>query len=410
MIRVIDKHKMLANGAPSRFLAWLCIGLCLVTGNVLGESVAGTELEALHKQYSDQFRSYLETSEHEQIRVASAVRLLRSNDSKAIERSTRLINEVLGTSTPDPASLWLIAEDCRWRQSADWCGVGGVYEKLIQADTDNAAVLTLEFSHNSPANDEELLDTEANRQWLMKMAKAKRYDAYVWRGGDKLYEEALVFVETHPPPPLPLETSPDMSLHAIAHLLVMGEMAVSSLSMSLSWSFSYGEIIRLCKIQVSNQHTETIKACKKIAMIMRESGASFLARRVGYGIGKAMLEAEKPDKPEIQSLELQNQTESLIQMCFSQLWVNHIDKWSAVDESTMMIFFKNMDERGERDGYRVSAIQDYKANPERFIINPSECVELLGWKEKKLEKLMDGEPGHLVWKRMLTEAKSKKSN
>jgi len=48
-----------------------------------------------------------------------------------------------------------------------------------------------------------LLDTEANRQLLLRAAQLDRFDTYWGRGADKLYEEALKFVGINPVPPVP---------------------------------------------------------------------------------------------------------------------------------------------------------------------------------------------------------------
>lgn len=122
-------------------LAWIGLGLCLTFGNVAGAEHTEDELEALHKQYNEQFWTYLQTSQYDQLRTSSAIRLLRSEEPSLRKKGAQMVNEVLNKAVIDPATLWLIAVDCRWRKSANWCESGEVYNRLRLADPHNAAVL-----------------------------------------------------------------------------------------------------------------------------------------------------------------------------------------------------------------------------------------------------------------------------
>jgi hypothetical protein len=71
------------------------LGLCLVTGQVWGESINAPEEEStkLYLQWLDHFWTELETSEIAQFRAASAVRLIQTDDPKKCDRLQALDNE-----------------------------------------------------------------------------------------------------------------------------------------------------------------------------------------------------------------------------------------------------------------------------------------------------------------------------
>ena len=394
---------MLPNSKLCSFMSWIGLCLCMVTGNIWGQGLSDLEAEEnkLHVQWQDQFWSYLETSEHAQFRTASGIRLLRIKDPVANERGLELIDEAVSTLNPDPASLWLVASECQFRKVANWCEPGGVYEMLIQADPDNVAVLMLRFSQASLAKDEELLDTEANRQLLLRAAEANRFDMYWGRGADKLYGEALKFVEIHPVPPIPeleqLKLQLVFSPHTYAFFATMGLIVTNT-------SVGYNNTAELCRIQARNQRAKAIEACKKLAQILRNYGYSLMTRTVGFGIEKAMLRDIDPDDPRIRSWQLRGQVSSIMQICFSPRWLNNTELWPETSVETMMNWAKNLSELGEVQGNRLTAMQEYNTSPDDFVVTPADCDKLLDLDDEGMARLVDGQDPYAAWQTMQAEA------
>lgn len=404
MVRVISTSYRLSGRAPRRVFLWIGFGLFLIAGNVWGESNFEIEedLSAPHVQYMDRFWSSLETSEYAQLRTASAIRLLRTEEPLAIERGTRLINAVLSKPSPNPASLWLLASDCYFRKFAAWCGPDGVYEMLSQADQGNAAVLILGLNLSNQVKDETLLDSDFNRHLLLKAAVAERFDMYWGRDADKLYEEALKFVETNPVPPVPSSYFADLRPHAYAFTITMGLVVTAGPTLGFS------NIVNLCRLQGQMQHLESINSCKKLARTMVENGGTFLTRSIGNAIERVTLQTMNPDDPRIPKLQLRKEALEVVRHCLSPLWVHDIDRWLDIDKSTMMDFAKNLSEQGEWKGYRLSAMQEYDARPEIFLVNPADCDGLLELDDKALETLINGQSAYEVWQAMQTEASAQK--
>lgn len=394
----------LSHCAPGRIRFWLSLGLCLLSASVWGDSTQDneTELNRLHVQWVDQFWSYLESSETAQFRTASGLHLLQSGDPEAFERGLELIEEVLSAPNPDPASLWLVASDCHFREIADWCNPGGVYEMLVQAAPGNAAALMARFSHTRFANDE-LLDTESNRQLILKAAEADRFDMYWGRGADSLYEESLNFVELNPVPPI-LGLDPQRP-----QLVITPNTHALSASMSVAFtppSAAYQNTVELCGIQARNQRTDTMNACKTLARILRENGYSSITRAISYAIEKVMLRAIDPDDPQIRYWQLRGQAFHVMQFCLSPRWLGRLELWSETDVTTMRNWAKNIDELGEVKGNRLTAIQEYNASPDDFAVNPADCDKLLDLDDEAMARLVDGQNPYAAWKRMQAEADS----
>lgn len=381
-------------------LAWIGLGLCLTFGNVAGAEHTEDELEALHKQYNEQFWTYLQTSQYDQLRTSSAIRLLRSEEPSLRKKGAQMVNEVLNKAVIDPATLWLIAVDCRWRKSANWCESGEVYNRLRLADPHNAAVLILEFSNKDQPDDESLLAEEARLQFLEAAAAAKRYDVYWARGVDKTFEEALKFIKGHPTPPFPSDYPVDIQPYAYAFTLATMYWITAPTS-------SYGEVSRLCRELGHQQDAKGMELCITIARTMQENGNTILTRTVGFGIEKAVLEATEPDSPAIQTLDLRKEAHSVIPRCHSQLWINHVDRWPKISQEEMMSLLKNLDELGEWDGYSLSLLQEYETAPETFTVNPVECLGLLELDDGSLAKFMDGRSALEVWEQMQADTKIK---
>ena len=369
-----------------------------MTGSVWGQIT--TEIDAglnkAHIQWQDQFWSYLETSEHAQFRTAAAVRLLQAGDPKIMGRGVEIIEEVLSTPIPDSVSLWLLASDCQFRNTMPWCEPGGVYEMLSLADPDNATVQMLRFSQSKRSGDEASLDTEANRQLLLKAANADRFDVYWGRGADKLYEEALRYAEINPPPPIPEFEPPKPQLvvtpHTYAFHAAMGQIITSPTA-------GYGNMFDLCRVQAVNQRTELIKACKKLARLLRGNGYSNITRSIGYGMEKAMLKAVDPDDPRIQSWNLRSQVFGIVQMCYLTRWQTSVVTGSEASVETIMNWSRNLDEWGEWKGNKLTSIQEYIASPNDFEVNPADCDKLFDLDEEDMARLVEDRQSYSEWLR-----------
>jgi len=395
---ILPHHKF------GKLMSWVGLSLCLVTGNIWGQSMPDLEAEEskLHVQWQDQFWSYLETSEYAQFRTASGIRLLQTGDPKFKEQGLVLIEGALITPNPDPMSLWLVATECQFRKIADWCEPGGVYERLLRADPENIAVLMLRFSQTGWASDEETLDTEANRQLLHRAAGLDHFDMYWGRGADKLIEEASKFLERNPVPPmqeLELKQPSSYLKHTYAFFAAMSSVMTSS-------SVGYSNMVKLCRIQARNQRTEPIEACKILAQKLRNNGYSAITRTIGFGIEKAMLREIDPDDLRIRKWQLRGQVSSIMQICFSPRWLDNSELWPKTSVETMMNWAKNLDELGEWEGNRLTSMQEYSASPGDFAVNPSACDKLLDLDDEAMARLVDGRDPYAAWLAMQAEAGS----
>ena len=273
-----------STGAYKKHIKWFVLSLYLVTGSIWGQISGEIDVEQ-KKQWREQFWAYLESSEYPQFRTRAAIRLIRTGDSQAIRRGEQLIAEVLDAPIPDPASLWLLASGCQLNPSVNWCGSGRAYELLAQADPHNAAVILLRFDQTVFENDT-FLDTEANRQLLFKAADADYFDIYWGRGADKLFEEALAFLEIKPMQVAPGSEELVQQFGITGHKYVYYVALTPILIVPL---MSYGNIMDLCRLQARNQQTEGIKACVKLADMLRERSGAVLTRFIGYSLEEAML-------------------------------------------------------------------------------------------------------------------------
>jgi hypothetical protein len=387
------------NGA----FQWLVLALCLVMGCSWAQTTADLDEKQrnLDIKWREQFWSYLESSEHTQFRTRAAIRLIRSGEPLAIEQGEHLINEVLNEFSKDPASLWLLASDCQWRVSADWCQPGGVYELLTLADPRNAAVVMLRFSQ-AHFGEDALLDSEANRQVLVEAAQADHFDIYWVRDADKLFEEALKFVEAYPIQIIPeFEDEAQkfgLTQHKAAFYGVMGLILTAPM-------VGYSNTVQLCQLQAENQHPEGIKACRNLARILRESGNTIITRGIGFGIEKAMLKALDPDDPGIKLWQNRGSVFGVMQSCFMPYWQLNMELSSEEVDAAMMNWTKNISELGEWEGTRLSAFQDYGTTPGHFIVNPADCDKLKDLDDEAMEKLINGQTSAAVWRSMQDEAR-----
>jgi len=389
--------------------SWVGLCLCLVTGSVWGQSMSDLEAEEnkLQIQWLNQFPSYLETSEHAQFRTISGIHLLQSGDPEAAERGVELIDEALSMPNPDPVSLWLVASNCRFRELAHWCDIDRVYAMLVQADPGNAATLMLRFSQTSFASDE-LLDSEANRQLLLKAAQADRFDMYWGRGADKLYADALKFAEIKSLPPIP-ELSPSNSQFDISANTYAYYTALTWL-MAKTTTVAYNNTVELCRIHSRNQRSETTKACKKLARILRNSGKSTVTRQIGFAIEKAMLKEVDPGDPRIRHLQLIGQTFSVVQFCLAPRWHLHIELLPEAGVAALLNWAKNLDALGEWEGNKLTSIQEYSVSPDDYAVNPANCEKLLDLDDEAMVRLVDGQSPYAAWEKIQAEVGSHKLN
>jgi len=389
------------NGLRSSLL-WLSLVLCMAFGNTAIADSAEEEFEKLEKQYADQFWTYLQTSQYNQLRVSSAIRLFRSDDPSQKKHGIQLVDEVLEQPVIDPGVLWSITQICGQPNSATWCETGEVYHRLRQSDSQNAAVLLLEFSQTDNPDDESLLATEARLEFLESAANAWRFDVYFGRGTDKAFIEALTFIDEHPIPHLllnevPTEFPPHTHAFNVALLFLVTEWVASS-------GPSYQKLTELCREQSSQQYEQGIALCKKLAKLMQRRGTTALSRMIGFAIEKNIVENINPDDPAIQTIELREEAHRMHLRCWSQLWTNHPERWADISQGQMMSVAKNLDKLGEWDGYSLALLKDYEVSPDKFIVDPSECLGLWELDDESLTKFMDGRSADEVWQQWQDEA------
>ena len=237
------------------------------------------------------------------------------------------------------------------------------------------------------------------------MADAERYDIYWGRGADKVFEEALEFVETNTPPPFPQGSFIEVSPHGRAYTLVIFFTLATDFDLS-DPTFSLNEY-ELCKEQAMHKNTDGIQYCKKIARTMQERSNSAKSRLMGFSIEKAMLEITEPDNPKIHAIGRLKEAHKVMIMCCSQLWTNHVDQWPSVEEVRWKRLFKNEDQLGEWEGRRLTLEQEYVESPENFIVSPTECNTLLEMDDAQLSQFMGGGSALEVWEQMQADAKAK---
>lgn len=378
---------------------WLCIGLCLVSGGVWGDPYV--EDFKLEDQWEEQFWSFLESSEHAQLRIAAAINLNQKSDKKETKRSEQLVASVLDISSPDPEVLWLLAFDCQWRESASWCEPGGVYEMLLDADPKNAAVLMLRFSQSRLGGDESLLDTEANRQLLLKAAEATHFDDYSLRNVDKLYLETLNFVSLNAMPPIPRS---EPGLQDVMQPYVDAASWAMAVIVAAP-SFGYSNVIDLCRAQARKQHSEGVAACRKLALVLRESSNSVLAASIGFAIDRTMLEEIDPDDPGVKHWQLRKDIFQLVYMCQLVPWITDDRLLLETSETSIMNWAKNLSELGEWEGNRKTSFQEYAVSTDNFIVNPGDCNKLNDLDDEAIEELFKDRNPVLAWKSILSEAR-----
>lgn len=396
-------QKLITFRQFARFKLQLLMGLgfCLLTGGIFGDSAAEMEIAAeselnkLHVAWVDQFWVYLESSETEQFRVASGIRLTRSSDTAAKNRGERLIAEALSIAKPTSASLWLIASECALGKSSGWCELAGVYDRLAQADPGNVATSLLRISQLRLMDALESQDTEVNRQLLLEAAEGDHYDSYWGRNADKLYAEALEFLASHEYPPIP------------GHMLAIfphgfpeyaNAFSLTAMHFGLVPTVAYSNILELCRTQIKQQRNDTIRACKKLAGILRNSGHDFVSKDIGYAMEKTMLATIDPDDPGIQKWWRRQQVFHIRISCASQGWLSHIEHWSEVDQQTMMTYLKNLSEWGEIRAIELSNRQEYTAAPEHFTVNPIECEKLQYLDDAAIQVLLNGQNAQQFWR------------
>lgn len=376
-----------------------CISLAffVLAADVWGQDRAGADTEAEQARWEKQFWVSLESSSHAQLRTMAALRLKRADDPTAKELGKDLIREVLRAPQADPASLWLLASDCPWGEPAEWCELGGVHEQLEAADPGNAAVILLRFSQLRPV-DRTLLDSDSNRQVMLNAAQADYFDAYWGRGADKLHAAALNYASANPAPPFPeaegLPSPDEWSPAAYASMLATGPIAAHPLP-------GFSNLFEWCQIQAENRHAGGIETCKNLALILRNKGYSLLARSVGHGIETLLLRVVDPENPEIQMWQARKNLLSVMQLCFMPEWQRN-PIWTS--EPKIMNWARNLSERGEWEGNRLTAFQEYRESPEDFTVNPAECDRLKDLDDEALNKFMDGRQATEVWNSMSSKS------
>ena len=404
MVKGGQKRVVPASGNQKKLTKWLGLLLCLMAGSVWSQTTADLDAEQkkLDDEWQEQFWVYLETSKYPHFRTRAAIRLIRTGDPKAIEEGELLINEVLDELSPDPASLWVLASGCPVRGSTEWCEPGGVYELLEKADPHNAAVYVLRFNHNS-SEDDSLLDTEANRQLLYKAAKADHFDFYWGRGTDKLYEEALKFIDIHP-----MQFTPE-SEEMLLKFNMTPKMAAFYTAASVfvtASNMSWAQLVELCRLQSRNRRTEGIIACKKLGDTLRNRGYSMMTRGIGYALEKAMLTELDPHDPGIRQWQIRGYIFSVMQMCFLPYWQVNMEIQSDAIEPSIKRWVKNISELGEWEGTRQTAFQDYSISPEHFVVNPAACDSLKDLNDEAMERFINNQGPGEAWRAMQDEARS----
>jgi len=380
----------------------LCLGLCLMTTDVRGQDAVDPyeESNKLHMQWLEQFTSYLEASEYTEIRVFAAIHLRQSDDPKAKERGERLIADVIDAPDLDAVSLWLLASDCRWREDVNRCVSPGVYERLLQADPQNAAAILLQLNPSNHGGDELLLDTEFNRQLLSKAAEAGHFDVYWGRGADKLFEEALKFARLNPlPPTVGLENTSYQDVKTRHHYAFNGVVAL----VVSAPVFGYGNTVSLCRSQVKNQNSDGVTACKKLAYTLRNTGKTLLTRSIGFAIERTMSEVIDPDDPGVRHWQLRGDLSRLIHMCQTPVWQTKHQLLLDKDEAALMNWAKNLSDLGECQGNRLTAIQEYNISEDHFIVDPADCDSLFSLSDKDVETLLDGRNPVTQWQTILKD-------
>jgi len=124
---------------------------------------------------------------------------------------------------------------------------------------------------------------------------------------------------------------------------------------------------------------------------MRNNAYTHLSRSIGYAIEKVMLKAIDPDDPGVQSWEIRGRVLGKVGMCFAPSWQTSTLLFTDADKKTLMNWAGNLDELGEWNGNRLTAMQEYEVSPENFAVNPTECEKLLGLGDEDMLSLVEGQ-------------------
>lgn len=376
------------------------LGLCLVTGQVMGESINDPveERSKLYLQWLDHFWADLETNESAPLRATVAARLIQTDDSQAQERGRKLLQDIFDAPKPDALSLWIIASACSWIETADFCVTDQAFEKLDRADPGNAAVLVMRFGQQYSAESEDRAVIHTYQDWLAQAAEADRFDSYWGRGAVEFFRHTSAYIDSNPPPLLVSQgifpgNSSEPTAGQFALVVYMSTILYTS-------SFPYQSIDRFCRAQTNVQNHESMAACEKLASVMRNKGNTSITRAVGYGMSREMLRTIDPDHPGIASWVLRKQVFDIMMRCYLSPWQSNADIESEVGDDTIVNWLTNLEELGEWEGNRLSSRQEYEETSEHFLFDPKKCDRLQALDNEDIVTALDGQTVEEAWQKM----------
>jgi hypothetical protein len=276
--------------------------------------------------------------------------LIWSESAQQREQGVALLERTMNHPVDDPHALFRVALVCRNDQLRDWCGEHQVYQRLIDADPDNAVAYLLPISQ-LPRNSDDLrvespvgIDSAETRSLLSAAASASRFDTYWGKGGPEMAAST-----EHVLGRLPLDDAGHDDRLTAARLTVSHLVSRPNLA--------YNNLYTLCTQQAAQQDSPVVADCLVVAELIQAQGSAAIDLQMGFGLERAIRQQTDISDPEGLRLWRQSRLWGRVYSCWMSDWMaGFYSADMAIDDVSDWLI--DLDELGELEAARRTYLRD----------------------------------------------------
>jgi hypothetical protein len=271
--------------------------------------------------------------------------LIWSGSETKREQGIALLERTLEHPANDAHALFRVALACRNNLMFDWCNERQVYQRLIEADPDNAVAYLLPISQiNSDGDHPQALDSSNTRSLLSAAAGAERFDAYSGRGGSDMAMGIEEILRQQP-----LQDAGDSPAMNAARITVSHLIARPNLG--------YANLYSLCQQYAMARNHHVLDDCFSVARLAQEKGPGNIDRTMGFGLERVIRQQIDVSDPESLHLWRQSRLWGRVYNCWMTDWLSdfYTSSVAANDVSDWLI---DLDELGELEAARKAKLRE----------------------------------------------------
>ena len=267
------------------------------------------------------------------------------------------------------------------------CQMLGVYDRIIEQDSDNICAYLWPIKAVSPARTystsygrASLADSPSVRKYLISASNAGRYVEYSDMASIDWYSEHLEFVRAYPPPTSEQRSNPDYALAFV----VAGKAPF--------WDLGRTDIVSLCLFYLDQAEEEMVSACERLAGKLQK-----YRQQSGFAIADLFAKRRKIFDAESLRLQRLNRVYDRTALCLKPRWLEYKSLLPATRHETVEAYLSDLVTHGRWIANQNAALLEYTENQSLYDEDPVDCAGYLDLDSEALAEVLGGDDPYGSW-------------